>query len=843
LFAPNEPEYPSGDGWIGPFAVCPPGYRVTKYEFDIIWPRGLYKLSNKGGVKSMSTSIQVQVREWINDIQYVDFSPETITFSAATTTPQRKTYTRSNINVARYELRFRRVDEKDMSTRSGHEVVLEGVRGYLDLQPDFGNVTLLAIRARASNNLNDRSQQQFSVIATRKLQVLQSDGTFSTDLVPTRSIVAAFADVFRSNYGARLADQFLDIERLLQLEDIYESRNEHFDWIFRDPITVWEAAQTIATVGRAVPLLQASTVSLKRDAPLTVPVAMFNSDNIIKDSFEWEVKLWEPQDHDSVAIEYIEPATGYREETVTVALPGGTTDNPKTVKVAGVTDRNHAFRMGLFLLAQERYLRENVSFETGMEGFLPSFGDLILVSHDVPKWGAGGYVVHAVQHSVTDWTLWLSQPVEFSESSAQHVIWLRNKQGRPMGPFAAYQTDDPKQINVRLTVIESDFLLGGINEPMLFLFGVLGQETKYLKVTSIEPSAGERVKITGVVDNPIVHSFDDLTAPPLEVPLFVVNTPDVPPAVTGIRVSFVDTTQLVVMISWLPIPSATYYVVQMSVDNSSWFAPVTTNRPYLRLQVPAGDIWIRVAAVRNGLGPWTTYSFSTGWLRFLEVVKVWDNQISWSVGWRNLISAAYRVRVYDHSGSVPVLKRTEDIVTTTYTYDINKAIADGNVTRDMRVSVIPLFENETNGQLEEADQQPVFVDLHNNVPSSATNLGHEFLYEESAPEPEYVYYRLFWTVPHEDDLHKLQLWYYNAPMNAPHPQDFLITEITFSEIGWQYAPTEYIWQVPVTIEPNPPGYMVHHATKTWYVVLLDVWGNEVAPNLEQNEVPEYRRNL
>src|SRR5690606_25163967 len=132
------------------------------------------------------------------------------TFSAATTTPQRRS-DRYPVTPGRYEVRARRTDVKDTDARAGHELRWEGLKTFLDGTPAFGNVTLLALRMRATDNLSQRSSRLVNCIVTRKLPVWDPVSGWSAPQ-PTRSIAWAFADAARADYGANLPDSRIDLE-------------------------------------------------------------------------------------------------------------------------------------------------------------------------------------------------------------------------------------------------------------------------------------------------------------------------------------------------------------------------------------------------------------------------------------------------------------------------------------------------------------------------------------------------------------------------------------------------------------------------------------------------------
>src|SRR5690606_5966841 len=121
----------------------------------------------------------------------------------------------------------------------------------------------------------------------------------------------------------------------------------------------------------------------------------------------------------------------------------------------------------------------------GLEGFIPTYGDLIAIAHDVPKWGQSGYIADAKRGSGNYVHLWLSEPVTFTPN-VDHQILLRGRKANIIGPLTAYQTSDPQQVMIQ-TSQNLDFLLDGTTEPMLFIFGISNIVTKYLRVVRIEP--------------------------------------------------------------------------------------------------------------------------------------------------------------------------------------------------------------------------------------------------------------------------------------------------------------------------------------------------------------------
>ncbi len=84
--------------------------------------------------------------------------------------------------------------------------------------------------------------------------------------------------------------------------------------------------------------------------------------------------------------------TLFMPKQVTAKLPDGTDTQPAELDLFGVTDYTQAWREGIYMAAANRYRRKLISFETELEGHIPTVGDLVAVSHDMPQWGLSGDV-------------------------------------------------------------------------------------------------------------------------------------------------------------------------------------------------------------------------------------------------------------------------------------------------------------------------------------------------------------------------------------------------------------------------------------------------------------------
>jgi hypothetical protein len=485
------------DGYIGPFTANPVDTNAGALGIDVVFARGLYYANDSGSLDTRTIQWRVEARaidaDGVAVGDWIILGSESQ--SGATNSSIRQSY-RYAVTPGRYEVRLKRLDTKDTAERAGHEIRWGALRSYLSGQPDFGAVTLLAVKMRATDNLSQRSSRMINVIVTRKLPTWTVTGGWSVP-VATRSIAWAFADACKAQYGGKLADARIDLKALLALDAVWTARGDSFDAVFDTSMTVWEALTRIARCGRAVPIQQGGIVRIIRDQPQTIPVAMFGPRNIVKGSFKLKYVMPGEDTADAVTVEYFSSRTWKPDET-TAKLADSQGDNPAKVNLFGCTGKDHAQREGLYIAANNRFRRRLVTFRTELEGMIPTYGDLVAITHDMPRWGQGGEVV-GHQGDV----LALSEPLVWT-AGATHYLALRRRDGGLAGPFRVQAVPgDPSLVRVLDPLTVTPYT-GGAEERTYFSFGPGQAWAQTARILAIRPRA-EQVEITAVAEDSRVH--------------------------------------------------------------------------------------------------------------------------------------------------------------------------------------------------------------------------------------------------------------------------------------------------------------------------------------------------
>lgn len=480
----------------GPFVLNPTESVINKIEIDVAFQRGCYYANDNGSMGNKTIQWQVEAR-LIDDEDKALGGWFTLGSESLTSNNHNAMYRTYSYTVAqgRYEVRATRLDDKDETARAGHEIRWGAAKGYIVSEKNYGNVTLLAVVMRATDNLSQRSSRMVNCIVTRKLRTWSPNGGWSSPQ-PTRSIAWALADILKADYGARLTDNAIDLSALYQLNQIWSKRGDTFNAVFDSKLTVYEALSRTAKVGRAIAFIQGGIVRFVRDEPKIVPVALFGPRNIVKNSLSIQYIMPSEDTADSVCVEYFSERT-WKTSEVMGTFEGSSSDKTATVELFGCTNKEQAHREAVYMAQANRYRRRIVTFTTELEGLVPSYGDLIAITHDMAKWGQGGEILAQDGLKLT-----LSEPVSFTEGQANYLA-LRKIDGSLSGPYVVTPTDYDTEVLLTDNP-DIEILTGTDKERTHFAFGTADKWRVLARVTGILPRS-TKVEITAVIEDSRVH--------------------------------------------------------------------------------------------------------------------------------------------------------------------------------------------------------------------------------------------------------------------------------------------------------------------------------------------------
>lgn len=678
-------------GSLGPFVAVPSGSQANYLGVDLVCPGGVYYANDAGGLDALSLSVRFEARQ-INDAGspvggWITLGTETI--SGATNTAIRRSY-RYAVTPGRYEVKAVRTDSKDTRSRAAHTVQWAGLRAYLPDTTDFGNVTMLAVRLKATSQLSSQASRKINVISTRKLPTWHPVTGWSAP-VPTRSIAWALADICRASYGANLADDAYDLPGLYSLDQVLSARGDTFDARFDTKSTVGEALTLVALAGRSKWYQQSGQVRFWRDQLQTLPVMTFKPRNIAPGSFRMNYAPAVTDTADSVRVSYFDER--YWSQRDVTAVPAGSAGaSPRDVKLFGVVKRDQAMNEARHMAECNLRRRLFVTWETEAEGRLLRYGDLVGIIHDMPGWGQSG---ECIGWDAAARRLLLSEPPVWKAGS-NHYVSL----SRPDGSVTAKIQVSKDAIYDNAVILADDpgFTIETVGATRLrttYAFGTADSLYVEALVSQITSKGEYGSVIEAVVEDRAVHSPGGTVSPDLGgMPLPVLPSA---PVVSSLAVVEGGTPDAPVQnVSWPAAPGASHYVAEYTMDGGqSWikFAETVASSAVLS-GVPRGQaLNIRVAGVGLLRGAWKYWNgvsgaavAAPGGLVDLALESAFvgpEAVIKWSPAAR---ADKYRVEVWA-GGS---LRRQVYVVGTRYAYTVEDAKQDGGPWRSLTFWVTPM---------------------------------------------------------------------------------------------------------------------------------------------------------
>jgi hypothetical protein len=593
------------------FTANAAGTTALRLLLDFVFPSGVFQ-TWKGDVRSHSVGIIVQSRR-VNDAgapvgPWTDLWVKTYTYAK-----QSQIRVTESIDVpdGRWEVRARRtmvpIDEWPPDERRGgaDQVVWSALRAQIDGPNRFPRVTTIAIKAKASENLQGIMNGQVGVIATRILPVWNGSSFVEQE---SRSIAWAALDMWRNaDYGAGLGLEQVDFQSFYAYDQLWASLGHTFDHVFKEPQTLDDALETVLKAGRAVPAPVGDRLTIVRDEPRGIPRMMFTDYDIVKDSLTIDYTLADDDIADGIVGEYIDRTT-YKLAEVSSAPDGVTLAKPARVQLPGVTNRTQAAGLVRFMAAENQYRRIMVSWTARAEGRLLKRGDLVVLACEQPEtWGQSAEVV---SYNDAARAITFDQPLNWDPNALNHYVEVRRRDGRPWGPVRVTRGTSARIAIVNATDMATETTRQGMTlaqalarsdlaDPPTADFSPAEPRAFRVLITEGVPDTdGEHITLTGVLDDPIVYTVTETGVTPLPT-IPDIFSPSIP-VVTALGAQVYQRGMtLVLQAGWQPAKGAIRYIADVSYDNrATWVRAYEGDATTFEAIVGgAQTIFLRVAGI------------------------------------------------------------------------------------------------------------------------------------------------------------------------------------------------------------------------------------------------------
>lgn len=311
--------------------------------------------------------------------------------------------------------------------------------------------------------------------------------------------------------------------------------------VITSTISVLDLLKDITAAGRASPTVIDGKWSVIIDKPRSIVTQYFTPNN----SWGFEGSKALPTQPHAFRINFRNEAKAYQDDSIIVPNTGYTINTASVIEeisIPGITNSEAAKKHAQWHLAQIKLRPEVYTINTDIEYLVCTRGDLVRVSHDIPKWGTGtGRIKTVTVASGVIAGVELDNAI-YLETTKTYKILVRTEANQTVErTIQAPATTDYYTI---ITFTQT-LALNSIKPQELFIIGELGQETQELIVLGIEPQPNYTAKIVLTDYSPEIYTIDfnadypqivyntNYTKPPPNLTEAIVVKPEITEIISG----------------------------------------------------------------------------------------------------------------------------------------------------------------------------------------------------------------------------------------------------------------------------------------------------------------------
>ena len=354
------------------------------------------------------------------------------TLEWADTNPYRFTVSSGFIGFNQWEIKARKISREQISANNKADINITAVRFFRDeSQANFVGENRRSVSIVANGQINGALDRYTALIRNKSwvyrpvtddyiwdyssnpadlyLYFMRggfyndaADGSFLHPFSPTIGWVNSADHPQNKNrmFGGGLPDDRIDFDSLKEWWVFCDARDLTYDNVLNGDFTCNEILETIAATGRASPSWSTGKLGVIIESPATPITASYGMHNIKRGTFSIDYN--NDNIADEIVMQYIDRDSEWQTREVRALMPGVTNSvNPVNISMIGVTDRNIAQREVNLQASRQYYQRRTISFETDIEGFCQSRGDVILVQHDLTQWDYSARVQSVIVSTVS----------------------------------------------------------------------------------------------------------------------------------------------------------------------------------------------------------------------------------------------------------------------------------------------------------------------------------------------------------------------------------------------------------------------------------------------------------
>lgn len=469
--------------WSSEFIATPADELTSIIELDYFYPNGLGYINNDGNVETLWSTIEIQYRDARGGPattvtrSYYDATLDQIGFTERLTIP-----------LMRPAVRTRRVGASATDQQVKDTVQWYGLKANLPTVTRYPRWTTMAVRLRSGGRLAAQSENRINVITQRKLNVLLPDGTWSTDLRPTKDISAWIWYIAKS---IGYTQDSINMDELRRLHDLWTARGETYSYVV-DLTTVKQAMNSAFASGMAqLSVVNGEIKPVREDVRTAAEQRFAYSPQNMMTPLRRQFKNRAHDENDGVEIEYFDAET-FESKTVICKLPDSPGFKLRKVKLNFAATRTFAWRYGMRMARAMRYERWDYSFGTEMDALNSSYGGYVALFDDLVENGQTAQL-RSIVPTVGGALLKVTERLKWSED--RYVVGFRRADGLLAGSWEASPGDD--DYSVIADIPQAEWPTISLNKELPYIYFAKADRFSFpALITDLSPSnGGKRVSV------------------------------------------------------------------------------------------------------------------------------------------------------------------------------------------------------------------------------------------------------------------------------------------------------------------------------------------------------------
>jgi len=306
-------------------------------------------------------------------------------------TTKKLSYKIKELPKAQYEIKVKRVSAYDTNTRVANALALDYINEIVYDDFTYPGVALLSVNALATDQLNG----SFPTITCKVSNVGSTK--------PKSNPAWACYDLLKRD---GIEDKNIDLDKFQEWADWCDTKSYSVGLYLDNQQELQSALNIVSLLGRATVVQFGNKFTPIVNKAIDIPTQsfLFTSGNIIESSFSMDYIPYNERTN-VIEVTYYDAEDNYNAKTVQLQshdFDASTIEIKSSVTLYGCTNRQQAANYAQFLLNNNRYITETVSFEADIDAIACGVGDVIKVGKKyMTNTLADGRVVSATATSIT----------------------------------------------------------------------------------------------------------------------------------------------------------------------------------------------------------------------------------------------------------------------------------------------------------------------------------------------------------------------------------------------------------------------------------------------------------